>query len=52
MVGVIIFLVVLVVVIPVSVLMSGGIGSAVIGFFLRKEADANHEGSELVDLNG
>ncbi len=52
MIGVVIIVVVLVVVIPVSVLMSGGLGAAVIGFFLRKNADENHEGSELLDLNG
>ena len=52
MIGAAIIVVVLVVVIPVSVLMSGGLGAAVIGFFERKDADARHEGSELVDLNG
>lgn len=52
MLGAIIAAVVIVVVIPVSVLMSGAVGSALIGWFLRTEADAAHEGSELIDLNG
>lgn len=52
MIGVVIIVIVLVVGIPVGILMSGGAGAGVIGFFLRKEADKNHEGSELIDLNG
>lgn len=52
MIGAAIIVVVLIVVIPVSVLMSGAAGSAIIGLFLKNEADANHEGSELIDLNG
>ena len=44
--------IVLVIVIPVSVLMSGSVGAAIIGWFLRDDADRSHEGSELVDLNG
>lgn len=52
MVGVVIIVVVLLVVLPVSVLMSGGVGAAIIGHFLRHDADASHEGSELIDLNG
>ncbi len=52
MIGAAIIVVVLVAVIPVSVLMSGALGSAIIGFFEQKDADARHEGSELIDLNG
>lgn len=51
MLGAAILVVVLLVVIPVGVLMSGALGAAVIGFFVREEADARHEGSELIDLN-
>lgn len=50
--GAAIIVVVLVIVIPVTVLMSGSIGALLIGLFLRSDADARHEGSELVDLNG
>jgi hypothetical protein len=52
MIGVAIIVIVLVVVIPVGVLMSGAMGAAIIGWFVRADADARHEGSELVDLNG
>jgi hypothetical protein len=46
-----IVIVVVLLLIPVMVLMSGGIASAVLGFFLKSDAEARHEGSELVDLN-
>ncbi len=52
MIGVAIIVVVLVIAIPVGVLMSGAVGAGIIGFFLRKDVDTTHEGSELVDLNG
>ena len=44
-------IVVVLLLIPVMVLMSGGIASALLGFFLKSDAEARHEGSELVDLN-
>jgi hypothetical protein len=50
--GAAIIVVVLVIVIPVGVLMSGSVGALLIGLFLRSDADARHEGSELIDLNG
>lgn len=50
--GAAIILFVLLVFIPVSVLMSGSIGAALIGWFLRDDADKRNEGSELIDLNG
>ena len=46
-----IILVVVLLLIPVMVLMTGGIASAVLGFFLKSDAEARHEGSELIDLN-
>ena len=36
---------------PVLVLMSGGVASALIGFFLGRDAEARHEGSELLELD-
>lgn len=36
---------------PVGVLMSGAIASALLGFVLNDEVDRNHEGSELIDTN-
>ena len=50
MIGAIIIAVLLLVVIPVSVLMSGALGAAILGFFTKAAVDANHEGSELLDL--
>lgn len=46
-----IVLVVVLLLIPVMVLMTGGIAAAALGFALKSDADARHEGSELVDLN-
>lgn len=45
-------IVVVLLILPVTILMSGAVGAAIIGFFVRADADARHEGSELVDLNG
>ena len=52
MLGAAIIVLVLVIVIPVGVMVSGALGAAVIGWFVRSDADARHEGSELLDLNG
>jgi len=49
--GVIVILIVLVVAIPVTVLISGGIISAILGYFLKEEAETAHEGSELIETN-
>ena len=35
----------------VVLLMSGGVFAAVLGTFLKDDAEARHEGSELVELN-
>lgn len=51
MVGAIAILVVLIVVIPVTVLMSGALASAVLGFFLKDDVDRSHAGSELIATN-
>ncbi len=47
--GVIAILVVLAL-LPVVVLMSGGVASGIIGFFLGRDADRRNEGSELLEL--
>lgn len=51
MLGVVAIVVVLCVVIPVGVLMSGGVTAAILGFFLKDNAEKTHEDSELIDLN-
>ena len=51
MIGAAIIVLVLVVVIPVSAMAGGAVASAVLGHLLKNEAEASHEGSELIDLN-
>ncbi len=51
MVGAIVLAVVLVVVFPVVVALSGAGAAGVLGFFLKKEGEAVNEGSELIELN-
>ena len=51
MLGAIILAVVILVVIPVSVMMTGGIASAILGWALKDNGETSHEGSELIDLN-
>jgi hypothetical protein len=36
---------------PVAVLMSGAVASAILGHLLWKDAETRHEGSELIELN-
>lgn len=43
-------IVIVLLLLPVLVLMSGGVFAGVIGFFLGRDADKRHEGSELLDL--
>lgn len=49
--GAVLIAIVVVVVIPVGVLMSGGVASGLLGYFLKEEAEKSHEGSELIDTN-
>jgi hypothetical protein len=49
--GAIILAIVLVVVIPVAVCMSGAAVAALLGWSLKNDADARNEGSELIELN-
>ena len=50
-VGPAIIVIVLVVAIPVGVLISGGVMAAVLGTFLRNDADTRYEGTEYVELS-
>jgi hypothetical protein len=50
MVGAIAILIVLVV-LPIVVVLSGAIGAFVLGQFLYKDGEIRNEGSELIDLN-
>ena len=51
MFGGILIAVVLVVVIPVLVMMTGPLVAAALGWSLKEDAEATHEGSELIALN-
>ncbi len=51
MVGPIIIIAVLVIGIPVSVLVSGAVVSALLGYFIKADVDQTHEGSELLETN-
>ena len=44
-------IVVVLLVFPSLVLMSGGVASAIVGFFLQRDGEIRHEGSELVALD-
>lgn len=50
-IGVAVLVFVLVVVIPVGTLVLGGVAAAVLGTALRRGREADHAGSELIDLN-
>lgn len=45
-----VLIVVALLLLPVLVLMSGGVASAIIGQLLTRDAEARHEGSELLHL--
>ena len=49
--GAVVIIIVLVVAIPVLVLISGAIAAAGLGWLLKTEVDAQHEGSELLDIS-
>lgn len=51
MIGAVIIVVVLLVVLPVSFLVGGGVFAAILGSSLKADAEHRHEGSELIDLN-
>ena len=51
MLGAIIIIVALLVVLPVSFIITGGVLSVVLGHSLRMEGEYRHEGSELIETN-
>ena len=50
MAGVIAIVVVLLI-FPTLVLMSGGVASAIVGFVLQRDGEVRHEASELLELD-
>ncbi len=51
MLGAIILAVIIVVLIPVSIAMTGGVVAAILGWSLKDNGESTHEGSELIELN-
>lgn len=51
MIGALVLAVVLVFVLPVVFLISGAAGTVVMGTLLKSNAEATHEGSELLETN-
>jgi hypothetical protein len=49
--GAVIIAFVLLVVIPVGVIITGAAVAGILGWALRDNGEATHEGSELIDLN-
>jgi hypothetical protein len=52
MIGAVLIVIVVVIAIPVGVLVSGAVASALIGWFLEDDVRDKHADSELLDLNG
>ena len=52
MIGAIAIVVLIVLVLPPLYLISGGVLSAIMGWALKSNADDEHAGSELADLDG
>lgn len=44
-------IVVVLLIFPTLVLISGGVGSALIGLLLQRDGEQRHEGSELLELD-
>ena len=51
MLGAIILAVVILIIIPVTVMMSGGMVAGILGWALKSDAEQRYEGSELIELN-
>jgi hypothetical protein len=49
--GAILLAFVILIALPVGLLMTGAVASAILGWFLREDAEESHAGSELIDLN-
>lgn len=51
MLGQIIIAVVIIIAIPVSVMMTGAVVAGLLGWTLKENGEATHEGSELIDIS-
>lgn len=52
MAGAVVMVIVLVVIVPIAIMVIGGLVAAIIGHRLRVGVEQAHPGSELIDLNG
>ena len=52
MAGGILIVVIVGVLLPIGAMMSGAVGAALLGWFLKEDVEQTHEGSELIELNG
>ena len=51
MLGAVLMVILLVVVIPVGILVSGAVAASLLGGLLKRDVDATHEGSELLEVS-
>lgn len=51
MLGAIILAVIILILIPVSIAMTGAVVAGILGWALKDNGEATHEGSELIDLS-
>ena len=51
MLGAVLMILLLVVVMPVGILLSGAVVAALLGGLLKRDVDDTHQGSELLDLS-
>ena len=51
MLGAVLMIILLVVVIPVGILVSGAVAASLLGGLLKRDVDAAHEGSELLEVS-
>lgn len=49
--GTVVIIVLLGLIVPVMIIMTGLVASAALGFVLKKDVDVSHEGSELLELS-
>ena len=51
MAGALVIAFIIIVLLPVTIMMSGTVVAGIVGWALKDDAEARHEGSELIDLN-
>ena len=51
MAGTVVIIIILAVIVPIAIIMTGRLFSGVLGHILQKDVDRKHEGSELFELS-